>query len=312
MRKIISSFGFFTGIFYPLKAIQFFLKYKNLWQYLIVPIGINILVGIITYWLILEPSLNILDSLFNNLAITIENFIANLPTWLNFIVSLTLLFGQIVRVILILILLATIGFIIAQFGSILGSPWYGKLSEKIEIIELGELELIEVNVIQDILRAILFELKKIVLMIIVAIPLFLLNFVPSIGNLISLIGGFSLTIVIICLDFFDAMLERKRLKFREKLKFVFARFPASAGFGIVCLGLISIPLLNLIIVPLCVSAGTLLICDYRRKNKLLGFKVSPLTRTKLIRFVSQNNHCHIINVGMTRTNKAVNFFKNMI
>ncbi len=267
MKNIISGFGFFTGAFYPLKTMQMFCKYKSLWQYLIVPIGINILVGIITYWLILEPSLNIIDSLFNNLALTIENFIANLPRWLNFLVSLTILFGQIVRVILVLTLLAIIGFIIDQFGSILGSPWYGKLSEKIEILELGELELIEVNVIQEIFRAILFELKKIILIIIVATPLFLLNFVPSIGNLISLIGGFSLTIVIICLDFFDAMLERKRLKFREKLNFVFARFPTSAGFGLVCLALISIPFLNLVIIPLCVSAGTLLICDYRRKNK---------------------------------------------
>ena len=62
-------------------------------------------------------------------------------------------------------------------------------------------------------------------------------------------------------------LERRRLKFRHKIQFVFARFPSSAGFGLICLSLISIPLLNLVVVPLCVSGGTLLFCDYRLRQR---------------------------------------------
>ena len=37
--------------------------------------------------------------------------------------------------------------------------------------------------------------------------------------------------------------------------------PASAGFGLACLGLVSIPFVNLLSIPLCVAAGTLFFCD---------------------------------------------------
>ena len=37
--------------------------------------------------------------------------------------------------------------------------------------------------------------------------------------------------------------------------------PATASFGLVSLFLVSIPLLNLLTVPLCVASGTLFFCD---------------------------------------------------
>ena len=79
-------------------------------------------------------------------------------------------------------------------------------------------------------------------------------------------GSLLLTTTIVCLDFFDAVLERRRLKFRKKLQLVITGFPTTLGFGLVCLTLISIPLLNLIAIPICVSAGTLFICQLD-KNK---------------------------------------------
>jgi len=52
-----------------------------------------------------------------------------------------------------------------------------------------------------------------------------------------------------------------RLSFREKLKTVYRYFPASGSFSLLCLGLISVPLLNLFTIPLCIMAATLFICD---------------------------------------------------
>jgi CysZ protein len=37
--------------------------------------------------------------------------------------------------------------------------------------------------------------------------------------------------------------------------------PASASFGFVCLALVSVPLINLLAIPVCVAAGTLFFCD---------------------------------------------------
>ena len=102
------------------------------------------------------------------------------------------------------------------------------------------------------------------------LPLLLMNFLPTFGNLIYISGTFLLTITIVCLDFFDATLERRRLKFRQKLKFVIQGFPSTFGFGLVCLALITLPLINLVTIPICVSAGTLFVCevDHQVDNQL--------------------------------------------
>jgi CysZ protein len=260
-RQILTGFGFFTGISYPFLAVKFLAENKKLWQYLIIPIIINFAVGITTYILLLKPSLKLFDSATNNIVIWVDKAIDKLPEWSNLLIYIIIFLSVLLKVTLFILLLIIIGFIITQFGSILGSPWYGKLSEQLEILRTGKLEIIELNIFHDIFRAILFELKKLFLIVVISLPLFLLNFIPTVGNLVSLIGGITLTITIICLDFFDAILERKRLHFRQKLKFVGQGFPTTAGFGLMCLTLISIPLLNLIIIPICVCAGTLLVCD---------------------------------------------------
>jgi CysZ protein len=70
--------------------------------------------------------------------------------------------------------------------------------------------------------------------------------------------------VIACLDFFDPALERRRLAFRRKLGVIRRGLPASAGFGLVCFGLVSVPLVNLLAIPLCITAGTLFFVERLR------------------------------------------------
>ena len=126
---------------------------------------------------------------------------------------------------------------------------------------VGQLHTVEVGIVRDISRVLLFELKKLVLVVGVGFPLLLLNLAPGIGTLAATVGGVMLAATIVCLDFLDAPLERRRLRFREKLGIVFGSLPASASFSMVCLGLVSIPLLNLLTIPLCVASGTLFFCD---------------------------------------------------
>jgi CysZ protein len=92
-----------------------------------------------------------------------------------------------------------------------------------------------------------------------------------VGTVAATIGGVAIAAIIVCLDFLDAPLERRRLRFRRKLAIVLRALPASASFAVICLILISIPLLNLLAVPLCVASGTLFFCDriwpkFRERN----------------------------------------------
>ncbi|MGH2366717.1 MAG: EI24 domain-containing protein, partial [Chloroflexota bacterium] len=113
----------------------------------------------------------------------------------------------------------------------------------------------------DLWRALLYELKKLALVVVVGLPLLLLNVVPVAGTVLATAGGLALGATIACLDFLDAPLERKRLGFRSKLAVVRHSLPASAGFGLACLALVSVPFVNLFSIPLCVAAGTLFFCD---------------------------------------------------
>ncbi|HEY9624214.1 MAG TPA: EI24 domain-containing protein [Crinalium sp.] len=188
----------------------------------------------------------------------LPDWFGRLPNWAIAIVL------WLVHAVLVVILLLLTGYILLQFGVLLGAPWYGKLSEELEQLQLGQLPLVEAGLtstLRDIGRAVLYELKKLVLMIGVGVLLLLCNFLPGIGTAIATIGGVTLAATLVCLDFLDAALERRRLRFREKLGFILKTLPDSASFGFVCLGLVSIPFLNLLVIPVCVSAGTLFFCD---------------------------------------------------
>lgn len=265
MSKKIDCFSFFTGITYPFRTVNLVIKKPYLWQYLIIPIIVNFIVGIILYVSFFFPSWKLIQNLILKFSLWLEQLINDLPSWLHFLTYLLLAISGVIKFVFVLALFILIGFVIVQFGCILGAPWYGKLSEELEKIKTGEVEIIEVNIFVDIWRAILFEIKKLALLVIIGIPLLLLNFIPTFGNLISTIGFFILTATIVCLDFIDSPLERRRLRFRQKLSLIWQGFPATAGFSLICLGLISIPFFNLLIIPICVASGTLFFCDFLLK-----------------------------------------------
>ncbi len=261
MKKVLGGFGTLAGATYPFKALLTFKRNPQLWQYVAIPIFLNLVVAIALYSGLVFFGWQLIDDAQNDVSLWLNQLIADLPQWLSILQYFVTGTIFLLRLILIILLLVSTGFILTQFGVLLGAPWYGQLSEQLEKIRTGKVEIIEINIISDLGRAILFELKKLVLIALVGIPLLLFNFLPGMGTLVSTIGSIALTTTIVCLDFLDSPLERRRLRFRKKLGIVFKSLPATATFGLVCLGLISIPLLNLFTIPLCVASGTLFVCD---------------------------------------------------
>ena len=255
--------GLIAGATYPLRGLLIFFRHPNLIAYLIFPLLINIFVGILLYVGLLFPGINIINGIFADFDLQFDALIARLPAWLGFLGVLDNILGFLVQIILIGLLLLIIGFLLVQFGVILGAPFYGQLSEQLEKLKTGKLPEPPQGMfamVIDIWRAILFELKKLALLAAIGLPLLLLNFIPG-GSLISTIGGIALAATIVCLDFLDGPLERRRLRFRDKLKVVRNSLPASASFALVCQALITVPLLNFLAIPLCVAGGTLFFCD---------------------------------------------------
>ncbi len=268
LKRTLGGFGTIDGATYPFKALMTFIQNPRLIQYIVMPILVNLVMAIALYSGLLYFGWQIVDGVQGDVTLWLNELITNLPQWLGFLTYLVSGLIVILRFLLVVILFIATGFLLTQFGVLLGAPWYGQLSEQLEQYRTGKVELIELNIVSDLGRAILYELKKLVLIALVGIPLLLINFFPGVGTVVSSVGSLVLTTTIVCLDFLDSYLERRRLKFRQKLGIVFRSLPASGSFGLVCLGLISIPLLNLITIPLCVASGTLFICD--RQIKLSG------------------------------------------
>ena len=261
MLHILTGFGFLSGISYPFRFLAVLKSNPGLFSYIIVPIIVNIVIGIFLYIGLFFLGGDVTQRLTEIIINRLDLFLAALPSWLSILDYIVIFIGGLIQFILSLFLLIITGFILVQFGVLLAAPWYGNLSEEIEKIKTKKVEIIEVGLIRDIWRAILFEIKKIVLILGCGFFIFLLSFIPVIGAIISTIGGLIITGTIICLDFFDSPLERRRLKFRKKVTVVIKTFPASAGFALICLLLISIPFINLITIPFCVGSGTLFVCD---------------------------------------------------
>lgn len=238
---------FLGGALYPLRALGVLRRHPALWQYIIVPIFLNILAGVTLYAGLLVAGFRVIDG-----------FIAGLPEWMAFIAWL-------LRVLLVIALLIATGFVLVRFGVVIGAPFYSRLSERLEerfgSVVFDAPPPTVGNVARDIARALLFEIKKVLLALIIGAPTLLLNLIPVVGSFLATAGGIALGATISCLDFFDPPLERRRLRFRDKLGFIRQGLPATAGFGLVCLGLVSIPFINLFAVPLCITAGTLFFCD---------------------------------------------------
>ena len=241
MRSFLSGFG------YPLRAWSYLLHNAELRRFMLMPLLINIVVGAVLYAGLLMAGLRAID-----------HALTDLPTWAQGLEGL-------IAALLVIALLIVIAYLLGRFGVVFGSPFYGQLSERLERHLTGQAPPAEPlnlpGIMRELGRAISFELKKLLFVLLCAIPLLLINFIPALGQIGSLIGQICLGTLIACLDFLDPPLERRRLGFRAKLKAIRHMLPGSASFGLICFGLVSIPLLNLVAIPICIAAGTLFFCE---------------------------------------------------
>lgn len=245
--------GFLTGASYPLRTLGVLARTPQLWQYVLVPLLINIALGIGLYAWLLPGGLRRIDAA-----------LAGIPPWLAFLDPiLSFIFG--------LILLLLLGIVLLWFGSLLGLPWYLRLSRKVEAwrgCRASDEPFTLATALLDLRHSLMYEVKKLLLLIVAGIALLLFNLVPGLGALAASFGGLLLMGMIACLDFFDPVLSRNRLRFRDKLGLFWKLMPVSGGFAFVSAFMVIIPLLNLFSIPLGIASGTLLLCDYRWQQLL--------------------------------------------
>ncbi|MBW4470989.1 MAG: EI24 domain-containing protein [Stenomitos rutilans HA7619-LM2] len=260
--------GVVTGATYPLQALLFIYQHSRLWGGVVIPILVNLVVGAALYVGLLLPGWRGIDQWASGVPTWLAQWVATLPPWasrlLTWLPTGATFLDDVLRFLMAIALFVITGLLLVQFGAILGAPWYGNLAEQTERLRGGEIPVGSPSLsraLQDIWRAVTFQLKKLLLLVVIGVPLLMLNFLPPLGTTIASVGGAALAALLVGLDFLDAPLERRRFRFRQKLGLFARSLPASATFSWACLVLVSIPFVSLIAVPVCVVAGTLFSSD---------------------------------------------------
>jgi len=110
----------------------------------------------------------------------------------------------------------------------------------------------------DALRGLSHSALAMLLYVALAGPLALLQLIPGLGTLVFAPMGLIVSALYLSREVFDYPASRRCWSFRSKLRALRATWRSSLGLGLTCLAVIAVPLLNLIAMPLAVTAGTLL------------------------------------------------------
>ncbi|MBX7150777.1 sulfate transporter CysZ [bacterium] len=234
---------FLKGIHYPFSAIRFIAHHPNLGKFIIIPFIINVL-------------LFLAGLIF---------FISNIDSLLQIVPKNDAWYFAILYYLLATLLVAS--FLIVTFyvftviGNMIASPFNSVLSERIEELQFNNKTDQSFNfklIIRDAYRAVMTECKRLLLFICIFIPIFILNFIPVIGQALYFILMLVFTAWGLSFTFMDYAMERKIVSFRLKVQILASRKSLMLGFGSMCFLFGLIPILNLFLIPVCVTAGTLI------------------------------------------------------
>lgn len=210
--------------------------------YVVIPIIINFLVLAIGGYLVVQTISGFL-----------QQYLDLLPEWLNFLSYVLWIF-----------LALTMGFvfcyIFSTVATIIASPFYGMLAEKAEGVIRGAPFAAGSDdgfaaVIKDVPRVIKRELRKMAYYLPRVIVCLIISFIPVI-NVISPILWFLLAAWMMCIQYVDYPYDNHKISFDDMKKDLQNQRLASFVMGAVISLAMTVPILNLVIPPAAVCAGT--------------------------------------------------------
>lgn len=211
--------------------------------FVIIPILINIVVLCLGGYLTVHWLLGMIDSLITD----------NVPAWL----------GSILVSIIGILLTVVVGFVACFFFStiatIIASPFYGLLAEKAEFVLRGGVSFASddslMAVVKDIPRILGRELRKLGYYLPRLILCCIISLIPVL-NIISPICWFLLAAWMMSIQYTDYAYDNHKISFQQMRQDLANHRWGAFSLGAVISLLMTLPLLNLILPPAAVCAGT--------------------------------------------------------
>jgi CysZ protein len=250
----------FRGLAYPLEGLGF-IRRNRLWGLTTMAIGVNVvlLAGLIGFSLYVTiPWLEHVDQVFAG--------IAGESGFLHGIMSAI---GWVIWILALGLAVAASGLFLLLIGQTVASPFLDLLSERVEVLVLG-------------IKPTPFGIKRLIEGVVVAlgdlvwgvcylalihIPILIIG-ATGIGAIPAAIASFCFSAWLLAHEFIGLALSRQLVGYRARWRVVWRNKGLGLGFGTACMGLMLVPGLNLVLLPLAAVGGTLLYCDLRSSGRL--------------------------------------------
>lgn len=154
------------------------------------------------------------------------------------------------------VLLIVCYFLFTILGGIITAPFNENISQIVEEKITKEKVITGIGFWKDVYLSIRGELQKLLFYFSILFVIFLLNFIPFIGNAVSAALGIVFTFFFNALDFLDYPMQRKLMDFREKIRVTRRGGMLTYGFGAIAFLMMFLPIINVFMKPILVVAGT--------------------------------------------------------
>ncbi|NOH72710.1 sulfate transporter CysZ [Vibrio pectenicida] len=237
-----SGFGYF---FYGLELAVT----PGIRQFVILPLIANILLigGALLY-------------LFTHLDTWIEQLMGQLPNFLSWL-------SYILWPILVVTILATFSYFFSTLANFVAAPFNGLLAEKVEEYLTGQ----KVNddsilaVVKDTPRILAREWRKLVYVLPKALGLFLLLLIPGLGQTLGPILWFAFAAWMLAIQYCDYPFDNHKVSFNEMRSNLKQKQTKAYSFGGLVAIFTTIPVLNLIVMPVAVCGATAIwVTEFKR------------------------------------------------
>lgn len=174
-----------------------------------------------------------------------------------------LLLAVLARWLLLAALGVAIYFLFTVVGGLVAAPFLDVLSERVERIATG-VPPRDGGGLRDLLngslRSVIEEGKRTLFFLVVQLAIVVFGLLPGVQP-IALLASLAFTALFLPLDYTAYALDRRRVPFRVRRRWIGANFPEMFGFGAFGLALFFVPGLSFLCLPWLVTSGTLLVLE---------------------------------------------------
>ncbi|AKD38797.1 sulfate transport protein CysZ [Pasteurella multocida subsp. multocida OH4807] len=230
------------------------IKQKGLRRFVVMPILLNVVLLSGLFWLFMTQIERMIDYVMNYI-----------PEWLSWLSAILLVLS-------ILMILIFFYFIFTALSGFIAAPFNGLLAEKVEKMLTGEnvIEGSAWDFVKDIPRMLGREWQKLLYSLPKLIALFLLGFVPFLGQSIIPVITTLFTAWMMAIQYCDYPFDNHKVPFPVMKTELANKRTLSLTFGGLVMLCTFIPLVNLVVIPVAVCGATAMWVEHYRDRLALN------------------------------------------